>query len=234
MKKIFLSMLIVLVFATAMNAQRDSKVTGGLYVNGGVSWLGSDSKFFTRDGAKFAAGFGAMMDVYFSNNFAFSVSAGYTNIGGGATYLNGAARIFDNDSTPFGGPLMRDYRYSVSYIEIPVGFKGCTNEIGYMTYFLKAGVTPMLRLKSKFTLETKESFVANKATEFFNMGWYIGGGFELSLQGNTRLLVDVAYQGTFMDIDNIKVYKEDVVTNPEPINPKIHTGAVMLKVGVLF
>lgn len=231
-KLIVLFAIIISVLAlSAQTPKQKEKVSGGLYIKGGTSWLMSDSKsYFKNKGAKLTYGFGAIMDWRLTNNFSLNIAAGFTNLGGTATLKHGVVPFPDVDGNLIGDSLMHNYRYSTSYIEIPVGIKGSTNEIGYFTYFLKLGVNPMVRIKSKMTLETKESYIATRNANLFNIGWYIGGGTEWSLAGNTRLLIELLYMGTLIDMDGIKSYKDD----KSPFNPSIKINDISLKVGVIF
>ena len=238
MKK-FLVLIVIILSTLALSAQYDQntraprkeKVSGGLYVKGGTSWLMSDSKsYFKNKGAKMTYGFGAIMDWRLTNNFSLNRAAGFTNLGGTANLKHGVEPFGDIDGNLIGDSIMHNYRYSNSYIEVPIGIKGCTNEIGYFTYFLKLGVDPMVRIKSKMTLETKENFIITKNADLFNIGWFIGGGTEWTLAGNTRLLFELLYMGTLMDMDRIKSYKDDNTT----FNPSIKINEISLKVGVIF
>lgn len=229
MKKILFSILLVLI-STAIFAQGKNKISGGLYAKGGLSWLSSDNKsYVSNDKVQVTYGFGATMDYNFASNFSLNISAGYCNLAGIAKFKYGTEPFQEIDGNPIGGPYVNNYKYSISYIEVPVGIRGCTNEIGYMTYFLKLGIDPMVRVKAKVA-PGLESYVSNKSANLFNVGWFIGGGMEWSMVGNTRLLVELCYLGTLVDLDKIKTYKEDGTTT----NPKIKFNDISLKVGILF
>jgi hypothetical protein len=62
------------------------------------------------------------------------------------------------------------------------------------------------------------------------MGWYIGGGFTWSLQGNTRLLTEIVYTGGILDTDNTEAIKADGTSG----NIKAAISSVALRVGILF
>lgn len=231
MKKILLSILIVLI-STTIFAQAKNKISGGLYAKGGASWFSSDNKsFFSNDKAQVSYGFGATMDYNFANNFSLNISAGYCVLGGIAKFKYGTETFQEIDGNYIGGRDVHNFKYSTSYIEVPVGIRGCTNEIGYLTYFLKLGADPMVRVKAKVA-PGLETFVSNKSANLFNIGWFIGGGFEWSMVGNTRLLVEVCYLGTLVDLDKVNAYKDELRTSSA--NPKIKINDISLKVGVLF
>lgn len=236
MKKILIICAAILLSSMVLLAQntqnkQKNKVSGGLYLKGGISWMMSDSKaYFKNDKTKLTYGFGAIMDWNLTNNFSLNIAAGFCNLGGTINFKNGAVPFKDIDGIVIGSSLMHKYKYSTSYIEIPIGIKGCTNEIGYFTYFLKLGVDPMVRVKSKVTLESKETYIATKEFNLFNIGWHVGGGAEWSIAGNTKLLFELVYLGTFIDLDKINSYKDDLTT----FNPGIKFNDISLKVGVIF
>ncbi|MBO7572279.1 MAG: outer membrane beta-barrel protein [Bacteroidales bacterium] len=211
--------------------QKKNKVAGGLYLKGGISWMMSDSKaYFHNEKSKMTYGFGAIMDWRLTNNFSLNIAGGFCNLGGTANFKNGAVPFHDIDGIAIGDSTLHNYKYSTSYIEIPVGIKGCTNEIAYFTYFLKLGVNPMVRVKSKVMLESKEMYIATKEFNLFNIGWYVGGGAEWTIAGNTKLLFELVYLGTFLDLDKIKSYKDD----KSEFNPGLKFNDISVKVGVIF
>ncbi len=231
MKKFFVLIIILLTISTAF-AQPKNRISGGLYAKIGTSWLMSDSKtYFSNEKAKISYGFGATMDVNFANNFSFNVSAGFCNLGGIAKFKYGTETFQEVDGNYIGGKDVQSFKYSTSYIEVPIGIRGCTNEIGYLTYFLKIGADPMVRIKAKIS-PGLESYVSNKTANLFNIGWFVGGGFEWAMVGNTRLLVEIDYLNTFIDLDKIKAYKDE--TGTSSANPSIKLNDISLKVGVLF
>ncbi len=241
MNKILTISAIILLSTTMIFAQSGKKnvISGGLYLKSGIAWTMSDSKkFLTKNKAKLSYGFGATMDWNFSQNFSMNVSAGLCNLGGTTEFHNGLVGLTDDDGAiiaSVGDTLSHSYKFSTSYIEAPIGIKGCTNEIGYFTYFLKLGVDPMFRIKSKITpkVDGGEPQTITKSTNLFNLGWFVGGGFEWALAGNTRLVAELVYLGTFLDFDKTKSYKEKD-GRIEEFNPSIKFNDISLKVGIIF
>jgi len=243
MKRVFTVFAIILFSVSMLQAQdliqqkKKEKVSGGLYLKGGVAWMMSDSKsFLSNNRAKLTYGFGATMDINFSQNFSFNITAGLCNLGGTTEFKYGLNDVKDIDGkliTTSNDLQTHSYKHSTTYIEVPIGIKGCTNEIAYFTYFLKLGIDPMVRIKSKIYPETKEVFIITKSTNLFNIGWHVGGGAEWTLAGNTKLLFEIDYLGTFFDFDRIKSWRGE--NSPEEtFNPKIKFNDISIKVGVIF
>ena len=79
------------------------------------------------------------------------------------------------------------------------------------------------------------AYIATREFNLFNIGWHVGGGAEWTIAGNTKLLFELNYLGTFLDIDKIRSYKDDnTPTNTSTLNPGIRLNDISLKVGVIF
>ncbi len=227
--------------STRMKSKAKNPISGGLYLKGGITWTMSDSKKLLppkNAHAKLSYGFGATMDWNFSQNFSLNISAGLCNLGGTTEFVNGLVGLTDDDKQTIpsvGDTLTHSYKFSTSYIEVPIGIKGCTNEIGYFTYFLKLGADPMFRIKSKITpqIDDGEAQTITKSTSWLNIGWFVGGGFEWALAGNTKLVVELVYLGTFLDFDKSKSFKE-IDGKLTEFNPSIKFNDISLKVGIVF
>jgi opacity protein-like surface antigen len=231
MKKIIL-FIFVFSFSYYISAQEKS-FSGGLFVGPGISWLGSDSKSVAPDGIKIGYSFGAIFDFYFDSNFAFATGLQFNNYGGKIKYHNGAASIsWDNSELNRELPDNSELLYRLNYLAVPLGFKGKTNEIGYVSFFLKAGFTPMINIKSKADFGENKKELIGDETRLFNLGWHIGGGIEITVTGNTRLLVEILYNRGLFDIDKTKVYTSALKDNNT--NPKILLNDLGLRVGFLF
>lgn len=237
MKKILLFTLITLIsyFTSISYSQSLQKISGGLYVGPSLSWLSSDSKIVDAKGMHFGYNFGATMDVNFSENFAFSLALGFNNVGGKVNYIHGM-----KDFSPIEYSAATDLspnslvNYNINYIELPIGFKGKTKEISYFTYFLKAGVTPLICIKGKADIPTEKSLLVTKSIGFFNLGWFIGAGTEFSIAGNTRLLVELAYTNGIFNVVKYQAYNPTDIPTRNAVDVKTQSNCVQLKLGILF
>lgn len=231
MKKIILCCFVIL-FAYNIFAQNKS-ISGGLYFGPGLSWLSSDSKTVKEEGLRLNYSFGALLDINIINNFAFSTGLTFNKYNGKISYPFGASDIIAGETgTRSSLPDNIKMTYKLNYLAIPLGLKGKTNEIGYLTYFLKAGITPMINIKAKANIGDSENELINKEIRLLNLGWHIGGGLEWNLAGNTKLLVELLYTGGIFDIDKTKVYTSGLKV--ETHDPKININDISLKVGIIF
>lgn len=231
MKKIIVC-IVALVLAGNIFAQ---KISGGLFVGPTMSWMSSDSKTVDTKGMKLGYNFGALLDINLIDNFAISTGIQFNKMGGNVKYVNGAPKIVQEEGSAYDTLLAGSaVKYNLNYLAIPFGFKGKTNEIGYLTYFLKAGVTPLINIKELGDLSGTytEERILLKEINFLNMGWHLGGGAEYSLSGNTRVLFEVIYTGGLFDVDKTDVF---TTTAMDPTtNPKVALSDIHLKVGILF
>ncbi|PLX08816.1 MAG: hypothetical protein C0596_05840 [Marinilabiliales bacterium] len=232
MKKIVVCILAI-VLSGSIFAQ---KISGGLFFGPTMSWMSTDSKTITTEGMKFGYNFGALLDINLIDNFAISTGVKFNNMGGTVNFTYGAFGV-EPDEGPAYDTLTAGsaIKYNLNYLAIPVGFKGKTNEIGYLTYFLKAGVTPLVNIKTLCDVSgsvNEESILLTKEISLINMGWHIGGGAEYSLSWNTRILFEVLYTGGLIDVDNPEVFTDETMTSKS--NPKVSLSDIHLKVGILF
>ncbi|MGC9331356.1 MAG: porin family protein [Bacteroidales bacterium] len=196
MKKILIVSLL-----TIFSFSGFSQVSGGLFAGPNLSWFGVDSKIQSNDGVKLGYTFGAMADFPIFDNFLVTTAVKYNNFGGSMNYKNGAIVHLYDEAIPTLILIEKDknINYNLNYLEIPVGFKGKTNEIGFMSYYMKAGVTPMFRLKSKADITADSGDLFLKNIGWFNFSWFMGAGFEWSLSGNTRFVTEIDYSGGIMN-----------------------------------
>jgi len=251
MKKLIFAIIIYFV-SLNLFSQNSNKISGGLYIGTGFSWSASDFKQIEREGTKFNYGIGLTMDANIINNFAFSLSFGYYQLGTKFLYKHGGEElIFENseiDKLKFISANSK-IMYNMHNLELPIGFKGKTDEINLanlpFTFFLKASIVPMFNLKSfgnvkgiglRDTVEISEKdYKKELITENicrFQLAWQLSGGMEMGISGSTRLLVEIFYTGGIVDIDKTKVYKNN--NKDEALDMKVRMNNLGLKVGILF
>lgn len=215
--------LVILTFLTAylsLDAQ-SSPVKFNVEMDPQFSWFKSDDDAVEPNGSIFHFHAGLNMDYYFAPNYAFVLGVGINNLGGNLLYA---------DSTEFnskGEILMVEPEQSVKlnlqYVDIPVGLKLKTEELGYATFFLQLGFNPMINLNAKVSSEEagldKEDIKDNINT--FYLGYHLGLGAEYKLGGSTALIGGLRWSSGFTDI-----------TDNDPANVSLNT--ISMHIGVLF
>ena len=224
MKKYF----IVIAFLIISGGVMAQGVTGGLYISPIVSWLKPDSKTAEKDGSRFGFGFGLPIDLNVSDNFAISTGISFENIGGSVKFLD-SIPVFEAADSLYALKGGSSIKYKTQFIEIPLSLKGKTNEIGYITYFLKAGISPSFRFKAKGDVTVNSDDDIKAEVTAFNLGFHISGGIEYSLGGSTKLLVEAMFTNGLSNFSKTETWSKGAL-NKE----KIISNNIALRVGILF
>ena len=226
MKK-YLFGLMFIIFTSGLFAQ-DSKVAGGLYISPIVSWLKPDTKSIEKDGSRFGFGFGIPVDLNVSKNFAISTGISFQNTGGSLKFLD-SIPVFEAADTTYSLKKGSIVNFKTQFIEIPLSLKGKTNEIGYITYFLKAGISPCFRYKAKGDVTVNSGDDIKAEVSSFNLGFHIAGGIEYSLGGSTKLLIEAIFTNGLTNFSKVETYDKGSLKRE-----KIIANNIALRLGILF
>jgi len=185
------------------------------------AWFRSDDESAEPDGSIFHLHAGLNMDYFFAENYAFVLGVGINNLGGNLLYA---------DSTGFsskGEDLLIEPNQSVKlnlqYIDIPLGLKLKTEELGYTTVFLQLGFNPMINLNAKAS-SVDADFQKEDVKESINafcLGYHAGLGVEYSLGGSTSLIGGLRWSSGLTD-----------VTDNDRAN--VSLNSITIHLGVLF
>jgi len=199
--------LFILTFLISSLSAQSQGVRFSFIANPQFAWFSGNDDNYESNGIFLGFNTGLEMDFFFSENYAFSTGITINNLKGGAIYSDSLVfDIGDKDKI-----LIPDSRltYNLQYLSVPLGLKFKTIEIGYSTYWLNTGITPMVRLKARATDETeyfeKENIITE--TRLFNINYFIEGGLEYSLGGNTALIAGLGYYTGFTDVTEKSNYR---------------------------
>jgi len=184
-------------------------------------WFSSDEENVVPDGSIFHIQTGLQMDMFFDRNYAFILGFGINNMGGNLRYADSTEFITKGD-TIFATPG-QTVRHNLQYLDIPLGLKLKTEELGYATFFLQVGFNPMININAFAT--TKDD-VFNKenireGTKLFNLGYHAGIGVEYRLGGSTSAVGGIRWSSGLTD-----------VTGNDKAN--ITINAISIHLGILF
>ena len=217
MQKYILS-LIILLYPLQIFAQG---LSFSVVTDPQVTWMNSDSKRIERAGANFGIGGGLVMDHYFAENYAFSTGLFIQG-------TRGNLRFSDSLDFRYGGsrdtlPAGSTVNYKRQYLTIPFSLKLKSNEIGYSRFFAHLGLNTYINLKATGDVENFNISGEDIREEvrFFMMSYFIGGGLEYSLGGNTALLGGIYWTSGILD----------VTKNPDY---SAHISSVSLRMGIKF
>jgi len=218
-------LLSMILFLTAAGNLAAQNVRFGLFADPAVTWFASDTKSTVNDGTRAGFGFGLAFNRYFAEKYSFSSGISIQNVGGRLYNTDSIKMTFNNlivDVAPE-EPVV----YKIQYINIPVGLKFETNQIGYVTGFADVGIDAKFLIGGKADIPSagieKES--AKKELNPFNLSYHIMAGIEYGLGGTTSMVFGLGFEHCFIDTT------KDI--NPQP-EDKILSNIIKLRIGVKF
>jgi hypothetical protein len=243
MKHVLTLALICCLLPALQAQQRDLRF--GLQASPAFTWMTTDNNLINSDGTNLGLKLGLTSEYYFRENYAISSGIGFHfNAGGKLFYEDRFERISlwpEVDGVPdtlTGGTA---FKYSVQYVEIPIGLKLRTREFGYLRYFLQPELGLWFQGRSRGNVENtsevdpEEDLDIGSAVANLNLSWGIGGGIEYSLSDNTALIGGLAFQSGFADVTrdrNTTLEREG--RQPERDDSKGRINSLVIRIGVMF
>jgi hypothetical protein len=157
----------------------------GLFADPVVSWFSTDTKATQNSGARAGFNFGLTYNKYFANNYAFSTGISILSASG---RLSDTATIIYFNSFTKSMPANQRVVYKIQYINVPIGLKFKSNQIGYITIFSDIGIDPKVLIGGKVDIDQPVNLngeSAMKELNRFNLGYHIMAGIEYSLGGSS-------------------------------------------------
>ncbi len=217
-----------------------SDFTFGFELSPTISWLATDDNSINGNGSNLGLRIGTTGEYYLTENYSLIAGIHFAfNQGGQLFYERGGNLLPRTDlsiNLPEEGiPNNSDIRYRMQFLELPIGFKMRTNQIGNMSYYAQFPVfTFGFNTKGTADIEggniKTESEKINKEIPFLRMFWSVALGAEYELGGNTYLVGGLGYQSNFGDI--LKGGGDLADGGKDRSSAKIHS--LVLKLGVKF
>ncbi len=165
-----------------------------------LSWLKSDVKENESGPVYFGYNAGLEFDYFFEEHYGFSTGINLERTGGSLTYTDQQIIHFDMgaDTMAAGTKLS----YQLQYIDIPLGLKFTSSEIGYTTIFTDVGLNLLINTKATASA-TDNNYVKEPLTDeisLFNVGYHVEAGIMYSFGNNLSLIVALEYRNTFLDL----------------------------------
>ena len=210
-------LLLLFFFFISLNIRAQQRISIGLHFDPLISWFGSDISEVKNDGARPGINFGLSFNKSFTPNYSFST---------GVNLVSAAGRLSCSDTTrlePYDSgdelitvPPGEAVLYKIQYVEVPLGLKLKTNQIGYLTFFSDVGVDPKVMVGGKMDIPALdiEGEKAMEELKLFNLSYHIVAGIEYGLGGNTAAILGLGFENNFLDItkDN-GIQPEDKITH---------------------
>ena len=220
MRKIVIIFIISL-FVVNVNAQ---KVRFGIVASPQLSWIKPDLTKVNKAGARFGLNFGLNIDYFFAKNYAIHTGLTINNTGGKLKFTDPITFV-TTDST-FNMAADSEIKYKLQYIDVPLGFKFKTKQIGYFTYTGQFGLTGQINVAARADNDAYDINDAGVSDEIglFSVGYHIGGGIEYSLGGSTAVTAGILFTNGFIDITK----------DEQKVDDKSVLNSVAFKVGMMF
>ncbi len=213
-----LTLLLLVLFPVSLYSQG---VRFSFMVNPQYSWFSSNNEKVVSDGGIMGFNIGIEMDAFFAERYAFSTGITLNHSGGRLLYQDSTILVVNEEDRLLapGNQL----RYNFQYLTIPLGLKFKTVEIGYTTFWIDVGLTPMVLLRSRGTDKNDDFNKVDLMEESkrFNLDYYLEGGMEYSLGGTTAITTGIGFHSGFTDVTSSSA-------------DLIHTRSLSLVIGILF
>ncbi len=216
MKKAFLPLLIVLMWSSSLDAQSDRGMKFGFRLSPGVSWFNPDMKN-VNSSPRLSFGFGAMADIPLLDNIALSTGLGGNFVGGTMKYNDHAVPVLDTTGRGINKNVyLGKATYKLRYVKIPLTFKGMTNQIGHMRYFLEFGGSMGFNYLARMDIKdqtasqngnadiSQEDYPIKRMVRTFRFNMLIRAGAEYNISGSTNLVFGLTYDNGLTNTFNPK------------------------------
>lgn len=210
MKKI----LVVLLTTVGIMTAKSQDLRVGMQMSPTISYLSSDGDYLDKSSKiKFSWGFVTLYN-FEDRNFGLMSGIDITTRGAKFSYENEVGEVIEA-------------RYKTQHLEIPVSIRMYTREIGYFSYWLKAGLAPSFELKENVDFyRNGVSFEPEDASYVKNFGLnlLLGVGTQYELSEETHLYLGLGYNNGLTN----------AFKNLEGYNDSGYFSHFALQLGVLF
>lgn len=195
----------------------------GVFADPQLSWFYSDTKKFKPNGPILGVNGGFSFEKFFAERYALTSGASISTLGGNLKYNEAGYKIETRDSI-YTISTGANVKINGQYINVPLGFKFKTNEIGYTTFYAQVGLIGHIRLKGFVWEEwhkVEREVLTNSQLKLAYLSYSFGGGMEYSLGGPSALLVGVSFTN-------------GITQTFDAGYGKITSGVLALRLGVVF
>ena len=212
MKKIILSLTLVVGLVSLSIAQ---DLHFGIQASPSWSWMGTDNTKINGTGSALGLKLGLIVENRFSEAYSISSGIGFHFNSGGSLRFGLPSQLWKNSWGEFDvSPKSSDtfavntkLRYSLTFVEIPIGLKMRTPEQGnHIRYFAEPLICFGFRTKASGDISSAETVSAQEQINIksdvngLNLSWGAGVGGEYVIQNNTAIVFGLYFQSGFTDM----------------------------------
>ncbi len=241
MKKIVFFLGLFCFISLVGNAQNDFRF--GLHLSPSINWMTTNDNEINSNGSNIGLRLGFSGEYFFADRYAVTASLGFA-FGQGGTLLHNQGGNFWTQSD-LSNPELNDsenalpngtnLKYRIQYIEIPIGLKMRTDEIGHFRYYGEPILAFGFRTQARGDVMDADGLNTEKEdikadVNFLNLLWGVGAGIEYSINGSTTFVGGIQYSQGFLDVTDNSAVKND--GSREDSNAV--TRSITLRLGVMF
>lgn len=239
MKKI-VAIAAFLSLSLSIMAQDDLRF--GFQLSPSFSWMNTNTSKINPSGTNLGLKLGMTGEYYFRENYAFTSGIGFYFNNGGTLLHDFGGSYWPNSDLPSSLDTLPNnvkLKYSIQYLEIPVGLKLRTREFGYLRYFMEPAITIGLKTQARGTLEgtgvtSDEKYNIRREVNALNLAWGITAGVEYSISDNTSLIGGLGFQVGFTDATDDKGQVFDPERGTVRERSKGTNNSITIRLGILF
>lgn len=205
----------------------------GLLLRPNVSWMKTETNSFSSNGNIIGFSYGLITDFKITDNYFFSTGVNITSTGGKINQPT----LFSDAGTLL--PATDEMEYKLRRIDLPITLKLRTNEIGWLVYFARVGLSTGFEYKSKANitkrvnnteiLQTENDVSVANDISLLSVSMELSGGIEYNISGNTYLFTGITFNNNFSNVFNFKAFETDnnneVIVNSTTNTPSIGSKA---------
>jgi hypothetical protein len=165
-----------------------------------ISWIGSNESEYVSEGLKPGVDIGLDVIHFFADNYAISSGISIISAGGRQSSTQTDTLVFTNFNQVVEEGT--EVKYNLQYMNIPLGLRLQTNQVGYLTYYTDMGFDLRLLIKSTIDISALgiDHEIARNEVYGMNAGWHIGAGLEYELGIDLSLIAGLSYAQDFFDV----------------------------------
>lgn len=165
-----------------------------------LTWITSDEAHVNGNGAILGLNTGVEFDVFFMPHYAFTFGVDLNNQGGNLVYTDSID--FQQTNGTLEIPAGSSLKHNLQYLGVPLGLKLKSAELGYTTFYVHGGLSPLFNLKATTSSDPLMHVRENIKPEvhMFSMNYFIAAGIEYRLAGNTAVIFGFKWSAGFNDV----------------------------------